>query len=240
MQNSSGKHSSGYSTRNRFSKQSSQKSHFSASTGRSPIRGRLAGDDVIDAEFEEIEVEPTSGAPRLPARRIAVEPLAVRPPDFDDVLSRNADRLDLFSARKPPKSMQLRLSSVGFMLAVGVLSLCAFWFAGGYALAPSLLGKGPDPGLALSNVSVDPMRSSGQSYYVLHGEIVNRSANVHDVPLLAIGPGEEAEGRLPRFANAGRKKLAAGESTRFRERVPDTVRDYNQLTVTLAGGGTAR
>ncbi len=240
MQNSSGKHSSGYSTRNRFSKQSSLKSHVGASTGRSPIRGRLAGDDVIDAEFEEIEVGQSGRTAHPPARRIAAEPVAVRPPDFDDVVSRNADRLDLFAARKAPKFKRLRLSPAGFVAAVGLLSLCAFWFAGGYALAPSLFGTGENPGLTLSNVSVDPMRSSGQSYYVLHGEIINRSANEHDVPLLAIGPGEEAEGSLPLFANAGRKKLAAGESTRFRVRVPDTVRDYNQLTVTLAGGGTAR
>ena len=107
--------------------------------------------------------------------------------------------------------------------------------------APHLIiGTTPEPGLTLSNVSVDPMRSSGQSYYVLHGEITNRSADDHDVPLLAIGAGEQSDDALPLFANAGKKKLAAGESTRFRVRVPNAVRDYNQLTVTLAGGGTAR
>ena len=240
MQNSSGKHSSGYSTRNQFSKQSSQKSHIIASTGRSPIRGRLAGDDVIDAEFEEIEIGPRHIPARQPERRVPVEPAAVRAPDFDDVLSHNADRLDLFAARKGPDLGPFRLSSVGFVAAVGVLCLCAFWFAGGYSLAPALFGTGPEPGLTLSNVSVDPMRSSGQSYYVLHGEITNRSGDEHDVPLLAIGAGEPDEGALPLFANSGKRKLAAGESTRFRVRVPDTVRDYNQLTVTLAGGSTAR
>ncbi len=240
MQNSSGKHSSGYSTRNQFSKQSSHKSHISASTGRSPIRGRLAGDDVIDAEFEEIEVGPRQMPAQKPAQAIPVEPVAVRAPDFDDVLSRNADRLDLFSTRKEPELGRSRLSSIGFVAAVGVLSLCAFWFAGGYSLAPGLFGTGSEPGLTLSNVSVDPMRSSGQSYYVLHGEITNRSAAEHDVPLLTIDAGEPAKDVLPLFANAGKRKLAAGETTRFRVRVPDTIRDYNQLTVTLAGGGTAR
>ncbi|MEM9104232.1 MAG: hypothetical protein AAGC96_01145 [Pseudomonadota bacterium] len=240
MQNSSGKHSSGYSTRNRFSKQSSPKSHINASTGHSLIHGRLAGDDVIDAEFEEIEVVPRQIPARQPAPRVSVDPVAVRAPDFDDLLSDGADRLDLFAARKSPEPLGFRLSSIGFVAVVGVLSLCAFWFAGGYSLAPNLFATDQGPGLTLSNVSVDPMRASGQSYYVLHGEITNRSTDEHDVPLLAIGAGAASDESLPLFANSGKMKLAAGESTRFRVRVPDTVRDYNQLTVTLAGGGTAR
>jgi hypothetical protein len=240
MQNSSGKHIFGYSTRNRFSEQSSRNSPVTASTGRSPIRGRLAGDDVIDAEFEDIEIGPHEAPARSPARRTAVDTVTVRPPDFDDVLSRNPDRLDLFSVRKGPEKQRFRLSSPGFMVAVGVLCLGAFWFAGGYALAPGLLSAGNGRGLSLSSVSVEPMRVSGKSYYVLHGEIRNESSDAHDVPLLAIAPGEKPDGSLPLFARAGKNRLAAGESTRFRVRVPDAVRDYNQLTVTLAGGGTAR
>ena len=240
MHHSSGKHRFGYSTRNQFSEQSSQQSHQKASTGRIPRRGRLAGDDVIDVEFEDIE----SGAryvPRQPATQPPiVRPATVREPDFDDMAMHGADRLDVFSARKSAARAASGMSTAGFAAAIVVLSLAVFWFAGGYALAPGLFGAGSGSGLTLSSVSVDPALVRDGDFYVVQGVIRNESATDHDVPLLAIAPGESADGELPLYARAGKQRLAAGESTRFRVRVPNQVRDYGQLTVTLAGGGTAR
>lgn len=161
--------------------------------------------------------------------------------DFDDVAARGSDRLDVFEAgKKRSKSRSSGMSATGFAVAIGALSLAVFWFAGGYALAPSLFGSGGDKGLSLSEVSIDPMGVGGESHFVVHGVIKNDSTDPHDVPLLEIAPGETEQGELPLYARAGKKRLGAGESTRFRVRVPNTVRDYDQLTVTLAGGGTAR
>ncbi|MCP4318689.1 MAG: hypothetical protein GY789_22510 [Hyphomicrobiales bacterium] len=240
MHNSSGKHRFGYSTRNQFSKQSSRSSQGKASTGRSPGRGRLAGDDVIDAEFEDIE----GGVRRMPPEpfsgRVEIDPVDVRASDFDDIVTGSTDRLDLFSGRKPPEKQGFRLSTTGYSAIIVVLCLTAFWFSGGYALAPGLLGNLSGEGLTLSRVSIDPLRVRDSSYFVVHGVIKNDSSDDQDVPLLAIGPGAAPEGTVPLYARAGKNRLAAGESTRFRVRVPNQIRDYDQLTVTLAGGGTAR
>ncbi|MEX3011424.1 hypothetical protein [Hoeflea sp. TYP-13] len=200
----------------------------------------MAGDDIIDAEFELVEDDAAPRPPKPDIRTKSYVPTDDRAPDFSGAKTGGADRLDLFSDKKSGKKRALRLSPAGFTAAIAVLSLCVFWFSGGYALAPGLFGGSSGKGLSLSRVTIDPVRVNDGSYFVVHGLIKNDSADDRDVPLLAIGPGPVSGEQMPLYARAGKKRLAAGESTRFQVRVPNQIRDYDQLTVTLAGGGTAR
>lgn len=145
--------------------------------------------------------------------------------------------MNLFSNAKTRRKPVRQRSAPAFAAVVIVASAIGFWLSGGHALFTGSAGKG---GLTLSAISVDPLRVQDESYFVLHGVISNESADARAVPLLAIESGEGQEGQMPLYARTGKEKLAAGESTRFRVRVPSTVRDYDQLTISLAGAGTAR
>ncbi|MEM6463417.1 MAG: hypothetical protein AAF724_16035 [Pseudomonadota bacterium] len=241
MQKNNNQHRFGDSTQDPFSKQSYAQSRLGASTGGGPRAGRPSPADVIDAEFEDIEVAVKAVPFSLDREPVETRPVAAPAPRFDEISGGGSDRLELFSADKRGKSsVRNGLSAAGFAIVVGAASLCAFWLAGGYALAPKLFEMGSDTGLSLSGVVIDQSREAGGSHFIVEGVIKNDTVADHSVPLLAIAPGSASESQLPLYARAGKRRLAAGESTRFRVRVPNQVRDYGNLTVTLAGGGTGR
>ncbi|WP_419906682.1 hypothetical protein [Hoeflea sp.] len=200
------------------------------------MHGGLSADDVIDAEFEHVddEIRPTK-----PVQRRTAAANDIPAGNFGKAEPRMPPHMNLFSNKSPrPKRVRQR-STAGFAFAVATLCLIGFWLAGGHALFAGA-GGSSGHGLTLSSVAVDPLRVQNKSYFVLHGVISNRSSDAQAVPLLAIETGEAADGQVPFYARAGKEQLAAGESTRFRVRVPSGVRDYDQLTISLAGGGTAR
>lgn len=189
--------------------------------------------DIIDAEFEHVD---DAFAPTRPQRR-PVPHKHVPAEDFGRASPGAYPHMNLFSNTKTRKKPARRRSAAGFAALVVAASAIGFWLSGGHAL---FTGSAVERGLTLSGISVDPLRVQDESYFVLHGVISNESSNAQQVPLLAIESGEAREGQVPLYARAGREKLAAGESTRFRVRVPAAIRDYDQLTISLAGAGTAR
>ncbi|MCY6383638.1 hypothetical protein [Hoeflea prorocentri] len=200
------------------------------------LSGPLFDSDIIDAEFEHVDddIRPTRPVRN---RAPAVRP-EVRATDFSRSVPEPHGGANFFTNQPFARREDKKRSASGFVGLVAAVSLLAFWVSGGHALFSG--GAGSGDGLSLSDVSVDPLRVRDESYFVVHGVIKNNSADSQDVPLLTIAPDETQSDELPLYARAGKEKLAAGESTRFRVRVPSNVRDYGNLSVSLAGGGTAR
>lgn len=236
MQSGSGKHRFGYSTRNRFAKQPSRHSNEKTPGHRVKLSGPAFAGDIIDAEFEHVEDDIRPARPvRDPAPVVRPQ---VRATDFSGTAKESQRGAQFFSNRPSGRKDVAKRPAAGFAGLVAVVSLLAFWISGGHALFSG--GTGAGDGLGLSDVSVDPLRVRDTSYFVVHGVIKNHSADSQDVPLLTISPQEARGDQMPLYARAGKERLAAGESTRFRVRVPSNVRDYGNLSVSLAGGGTAR
>ena len=162
----------------------------------------------------------------------------MRAAEFPEPQSDPKSGANFFTGQSVRESEGAKRPGVGFAGLVAVISLVAFWVAGGHALFSG--GTDAGDGLSLSDISVDPLRVRDTSYFVVHGTIKNHSDDSQDVPLLTISPDEPTVDQLPLYARAGKERLAAGESTRFRVRVPSNVRDYGNLSVSLAGGSTGR
>ncbi len=198
----------------------------------SPMRG----DDVVDAEF--VHVDQSGDVVALPGSRN--DPM--RPPvavQFPAAQASGQRRLGVFSGEISVAGSRNPLKTAGFASSFVVLVLGGFWFAGGHALAPMMLGSNASS-LHLSEVtSRDIVGMEGQAVLV-EGTISNPGGSVLEVPLVAIEAAGQRDGEAPLYVRAPKKQLAAGESTRFRVRVSQPVRGYRELTVSLAGGSTGR
>ncbi|WP_136658397.1 hypothetical protein [Nitratireductor sp. XY-223] len=175
--------------------------------------------------------------PAVPRQRQTAPQVEVPAEAFGRAATGAPPHMNLFSKTQPRKRRVQQRPVAGFAALVALLCAVGFWLAGGHAL---FAGASADRGLTLSRISVDPLRVQDESYFVLHGVISNESSDARTVPLLAIESAGAPEGQVPLYARAGKQQLAAGESTRFTVRVPSAIRDYEQLTVSLAGAGTAR
>ncbi len=193
---------------------------------------RLRSADVIDAEFVHVddagEVIALAGSTRNPMR----PPVAVQFPT-----EQASSRLGVFAGELGSGQNGKPLKQAGFLAAFLALVVGGFWFAGGHTLIPMVFGSGSDR-LHLSDVTSNSIAGLEGQAVLVEGTISNSGGSALDVPLVAIqalGKGDE-----PLYVRAPKKRLAAGESTRFRVRVSPQARGYRELTVSLAGGSTGR
>lgn len=193
---------------------------------------RLRSADVIDAEFVHVddagEVIALPGSARNPMR----PPVAVQFPT-----AQASSRLGVFAGEMGSSQNGKPLKQAGFLAAFLALVVGCFWFAGGHTLIPMVFGSGSD-NLHLSDITTHSIAGLEGQAVLVEGTINNSGGSALDVPLVAIqAPGKGDE---PLYVRAPKKRLAAGESTRFRVRVSPQARGYRELTVSLAGGSTGR
>tara|TARA_R110000751_G_scaffold272764_1_gene373114 strand:+ start:132262 stop:132990 length:729 start_codon:yes stop_codon:yes gene_type:complete len=241
MRNSSGgKHSFGYSTQNIITKQPR-----SSGAGNRTASGPAAfhPGDIIDVEFEHVEGKATGAKPpQKPPQK---------PPFPDDLYAHHGaqgdqrisgERLTVFSNGVQPGKPTAKRPSAGFMIVLVALCLGAFWFSGGHVIATYFAGasrQAGQEGLVLSDIEAGPHYEQSGSYLLLHGTIRNNAAVSKTVPLVTIQSAADDRGATLHYVRAPKKQLNAGESVRFRVRVPSSLRNHDKLTISLAGAGSA-
>ena len=241
MRNSSGgKHSFGYSTQNIITKQPR-----SSGAGNRTASGPAAFHprDIIDVEFEHVEGKASEvKRPQKPQQK---------PPFPDDLYANDSahgnnsisgERLTVFSNGIQPDRSTAKRPSARFMIVLVAACLGAFWFSGGHVIATYFAGSSRtagQEGLVLSDIEAGPHYEQSGSYLLLHGTIRNNSAVSKTVPLVTIQSAAEDRGPQLHYVRAPKKHLNAGESIRFRVRVPSSLRNHDQLTISLAGAGSA-
>ncbi len=197
--------------------------------------------DVVDVDFEDVDDKAHCTKFEIPNGISAAQRRKKQTSLQHRAFSTSTGRLDLFNANHGPMRRALGWPALvaGLSLTAAVFVFLALGVSPIEQLGARWTDAEPSGGLILSDVR---LKSPGgtQPYSYIEGAISNGTIDDLDVPLIAVQIEGQKVDAVPFFVRPVRGRLSAGQTTRFRGRVPAPARNHTQLSVSLAGGGSAR
>lgn len=223
MRNSGGSTDNiGHTTKKYGSNQSHHGVHWRSPASTSPLRG----EDVIDAEFEQIDHQGRAIPSRGSANSLQGSQIHCKQVDFEDGQSARYRGLDMFAGKSLSLDRRTTLPIFGLAAVIAVFSLGGFWFAGGHAIILTPEGKQMPSSSVLPDVPTDSM-VAGDARFVRRN-VENQSLSVPVASTANAAAGHRTEGSLI-YVRAPKKRRASSPA-----------RDHKDLTISLAGGSGGR